>query len=89
VARSRDGLNPPGAEEAPLPLAIKPGQGGTPEVVSARDPGSMLVNYRNEPIPLRIAQRQGNGSHDRADRSCGRLGHARVGLARRHALSCD
>jgi hypothetical protein len=55
-------VNPPGAEEAPLPLAIKPGQGGMPEVVSARDPGSMLVNYRNEPIPLRIAQRQANGT---------------------------
>jgi hypothetical protein len=26
-----------------------------PEVISAADPGTMLVNYRNEPLPLRLA----------------------------------
>ncbi|WP_437964396.1 copper oxidase [Sorangium sp. So ce260] len=50
-------VNPPTAQEAPLPLAVKHRDVFAPEVVSARDPGSQLMNYRQEPIPLRIAER--------------------------------
>lgn len=53
-------VNPPNRVEHDLPIAtgspvvddpkLKP----TPEGISAGDPGTMLMNYRNEPIPLRI-----------------------------------
>ena len=36
----------------------------TPEAVSAHSPGTMLLNYRNEPVPLRIGQMVSNGSHN-------------------------
>ncbi|WP_437499726.1 copper oxidase [Sorangium sp. So ce1099] len=50
-------VNPPTAQEAPLPLAVTHPDVRAPEVVSARDPGSQIMNYRQEPIPLRIAER--------------------------------
>ena len=54
-------VNPPTAEEADLPIAIDHPDGVVrPEAISARDPGSMLVNYRHEPIPLRIGRPEGD-----------------------------
>lgn len=50
-------VSPPNAMKAPLPLAIVHAPVALPEVISWRDPGTQLINYRNEPIPLRIAQR--------------------------------
>ncbi len=50
-------VNPPTTKEAPLPLAVDHRDVFAPEVISARDPGGELMNYRNEPIPLRIAER--------------------------------
>ncbi|WP_438022831.1 multicopper oxidase domain-containing protein [Sorangium sp. So ce233] len=50
-------VNPPTAQEAPLPLAVDHPRRSAPEVVSSRDPGSQIMNYRQEPIPLRIAER--------------------------------
>jgi hypothetical protein len=54
-------INPPVREEAALPINILPaGQcpGGVPlpcpEAVSAADPGTMVVNYRNEPVAMRV-----------------------------------
>jgi hypothetical protein len=53
-------INPPVRDEAALPINIKPAEvcpGGVPlpcpEAVSAADPGTMVVNYRNEPVALR------------------------------------
>jgi hypothetical protein len=53
-------INPPVRDEAALPINILPAQvcpGGVPlpcpEAVSAADPGTMVVNYRNEPVALR------------------------------------
>ena len=37
-----------------MPIAIEPTPIPLPEVISAADPGTQLINYRNEPIPLRI-----------------------------------
>ncbi|HEX8424493.1 MAG TPA: hypothetical protein VF634_13830, partial [Pyrinomonadaceae bacterium] len=68
-------INPPGRKEVGLPfLLARPdkcpvteGHEGIapappcPEAISADDVGTMVVNYRNEPIPLRIAQRDANG----------------------------
>jgi hypothetical protein len=53
-------VNPPGRKEAALPIAIEPTI-PMPEAISAADPGTQLVNYRNEPIPLRIGK-YSNGS---------------------------
>jgi hypothetical protein len=49
-------VNPPGRKEAPLPIAIEPTKNPLPEAISAADPGTQLLNYRNEPIPLRITK---------------------------------
>ena len=48
-------VNPPGRKEADLPIAIEPTDDPRPEAISAADPGTQLINYRNEPIPHRIA----------------------------------
>ncbi|WP_437775029.1 copper oxidase [Sorangium sp. So ce1097] len=50
-------VNPPNTQEAPLPIAVEHRDMPAPEAISAADPGGELVNYRNEPIPLRIAER--------------------------------
>ncbi|MEW5851480.1 MAG: copper oxidase [Myxococcota bacterium] len=54
-------INPPGREEVGLPFLVArpelcPGNvpPPCPEAISADDPGTMTVNYRNEPIALRI-----------------------------------
>ena len=48
-------VNPPGRKDAPLPIVIEPTKDPRPEAISAADPGTQLINYRNEPIPHRIA----------------------------------
>ncbi|MDD1610317.1 MAG: hypothetical protein LUO95_06850, partial [Methylococcaceae bacterium] len=54
-------VNPPGKTEIGLPdllglASTCPGGGPRPcpEAISAEDPGTMTVNYRNEPIALRV-----------------------------------
>jgi len=54
-------VNPPGRVEVGLPFLLAPPKvcpGGAPppcpEAISADDVGTMSVNYRNEPIPLRV-----------------------------------
>lgn len=54
-------INPPIVNEIGLPFIVENGMvcpGGVPapcpEAVSAADPGTMSVNYRNEPVPLRV-----------------------------------
>jgi hypothetical protein len=56
-------VNPPGRKEVPLPDIVEPPAIPKPESISADDPGTGLINYRNEPIPLRIA----NGTVQHAD----------------------
>jgi hypothetical protein len=64
-------INPPAKEEADLPINIQkledcPGPNNTrlplpcPEAITAADPGTMVVNYRNEPVALRIRNPQTN-----------------------------
>ncbi|MEP6636572.1 MAG: multicopper oxidase domain-containing protein, partial [Acidobacteriota bacterium] len=55
-------VNPPGRQEAALPKAIEPTPIPHPESISAADPGTQLINYRNEPIPFRIGQFSGSGN---------------------------
>jgi manganese oxidase len=54
-------INPPARKEVGLPLLLAPPNvcpGGVappcPEAISADDVGTMVVNYRNEPIALRV-----------------------------------
>jgi hypothetical protein len=54
-------INPPGKIEVGLPFLLAPPDvcpGGfrppCPEAISAADPGTMVINYRNEPIALRV-----------------------------------
>src|SRR5215213_7124363 len=54
-------INPPIVNEVGLPFLVENGMvcpGGVPapcpEAISAADQGTMSVNYRNEPVPLRI-----------------------------------
>lgn len=54
-------VNPPARKEIGLPFLVAPADqcsGGDgppcPEAISAEDPGTMTMNYRNEPIALRI-----------------------------------
>jgi hypothetical protein len=55
-------VNPPAKDEVGLPFllqpaAICPGSNvppPCPEAIAAADVGTMIVNYRNEPVPLRI-----------------------------------
>ncbi len=49
-------INVPGDELAPLPIAVKNPDKPIVEAISQDDPGGMLLNYRNEPIPLRIGE---------------------------------
>jgi hypothetical protein len=54
-------INPPITDEVGLPFLVENGlvcPGGVPapcpEAISSFDPGTMTVNYRNEPVPLRV-----------------------------------
>ena len=54
-------INPPIKNEVGLPFIVENGMicpgnvpAPCPEAVSAADPGTMSVNYRNEPVPFRV-----------------------------------
>jgi hypothetical protein len=53
-------VNPPGRVEIGLPFLVEPPAVPMPEAISADDVGTFSINYRNEPIALRI--RNPNGS---------------------------
>ena len=60
-------INPPGRMEDALPFLLQPPNpcpGGVappcPEAISADDVGTMVVNYRNEPLALRVRDPQTN-----------------------------
>jgi hypothetical protein len=60
-------ISPPVKDEVGLPFIVEKAQvcpGGVPppcpEAVSAADPGTMSVNYRNEPVALRVREPQSN-----------------------------
>ncbi|MBL8052488.1 MAG: hypothetical protein JNK03_03895 [Nitrospira sp.] len=50
-------INPPSQIEGGLANPVLPGRIPMPEGISTKDPGTQLINYRNEPIPLRIGTR--------------------------------
>jgi hypothetical protein len=69
--RLREPVNPPGREEVGLPFILErgcpppfPEDGPCPEAISAEDPGTFVVNYRNEPIALRVRDPRQNRQAD-------------------------
>lgn len=56
-------VNPPGRKEVGLPNIVAPPDIPQPESISADDPGTSLINYRNEPIPLRIRDANTNAQY--------------------------
>ncbi|MFO0770359.1 MAG: hypothetical protein U0173_05445 [Nitrospiraceae bacterium] len=59
--RENQPINPPSQIEGGLRTPILPGRIPVPEGISTKDPGTQLINYRNEPIPLRIATKASTG----------------------------
>ncbi len=55
-------INPPSQIEGGLRIPILPGRIPVPEGISTKDPGTQLINYRNEPIPLRIGEQDKNSN---------------------------
>jgi manganese oxidase len=54
-------VNPPSRQdELMLPHNVRDSLRPKPEGISSEDPGTRLLNYRNEPIPLRIAEEDKN-----------------------------
>ncbi len=66
-------VNPPDREEVCLPFLVEANPLLRPEGISNEDPGTMSVNYRNEPIALRIRNPQSN---QQAPGVAGDLAHA-------------
>ncbi|MCA1591768.1 MAG: hypothetical protein LC754_03760, partial [Acidobacteria bacterium] len=62
-------VNPPNRIEQPLPIVVGfPGGDDTsvaplPEAISSADPGTSVMNYRNEPAPLRLGQKDATTGH--------------------------
>lgn len=55
-------INPPSQIEGGLAYSVLPGRIPMPEGISTKDPGTQLINYRNEPIPLRIGRKDEKGN---------------------------
>src|SRR5581483_7270785 len=74
-------VSPPNRVEHDPPFIVgsvvidDPSQNPFPEAISAADPGTMVINYRNEPIPLRIGQ-QGPGGFQQKGGADGDLAYA-------------
>ncbi|HEX8475577.1 MAG TPA: multicopper oxidase domain-containing protein [Pyrinomonadaceae bacterium] len=82
-------INPPGRKEVGLPFLLEPpdkcpvleGHEANapappcPEAISADDVGTFVVNYRNEPIPLRIVDNPDASNPQQATGLAGDLSH--------------
>ena len=51
-------INPPNRTDGELPAPSLHAALPLPEGISNKDPGTQLINYRNEPIPLRIHEKK-------------------------------
>ncbi|WP_414475999.1 multicopper oxidase domain-containing protein [Microvirga sp. M2] len=54
-------INPPGRLDHDLPQMVFNSSLPRPEGISVSDPGSQLMNYRNEPVPLRVGRENSPG----------------------------
>jgi hypothetical protein len=60
-------INPPGRREVGLPSIVAHPVIPQPESISVDDPGTSLINYRNEPIPLRVRNPSTNAQYPATD----------------------
>jgi hypothetical protein len=70
VGTAASPINPPGRDDVGLPYLLRPPRAANkcpndslppcPEIVSSADPGTMVINYRNEPLALRVRDPAGN-----------------------------
>jgi manganese oxidase len=67
-------INPPNRLERDLPMSVDHLPIPFPEGISGGDPGGQLLNYRNEPIPLRIAKTENAPGQPLTEFSRGRRG---------------
>jgi manganese oxidase len=58
VAPGNRPVNPPNRVDHDLPQVTVHSSMPQPEAISAGDPGTQLLNYRNDPVALRISKRQ-------------------------------
>jgi hypothetical protein len=62
-------VNPPNFQEHDLPIGVgspvvgDPSQQPEPEAISTADPGTQLINYRNEPVALRVTEKNQQGEY--------------------------
>jgi manganese oxidase len=74
-------VNPPNRVEQPPPFIVgsivlnDPSQKPFPEGISSADPGTQVINYRNEPIPLRIGHLVGSSFQQKSGQQ-GNLAYA-------------
>jgi hypothetical protein len=61
-SESNQPLNSTNRSERQLPVGVTFGGIPQPEGISTKDPGGQLINYRNEPIPMRIGEASSSGS---------------------------
>jgi hypothetical protein len=83
-------VNPPAKKEIGLPYLLQTAPqcpGGAPrpcpEAVSADDPGTMSVNYRNEPVALRVMDNSDPNNPKQAANEAGDLSHVYRSLTTR------
>jgi hypothetical protein len=76
-------VNPPNRKEddnvrvaVTFPVDNDPSQFPTPEGVSTADPGTQVVNYRHEPLPLRIGAKNAQGQFVQKTGTAGDLAYA-------------
>ena len=85
-------VNPPSQIEGGLRTPILPGRIPVPEGISTKDPGSQLINYRNEPIPLRIGTQDKDGHQFKqlpVDQEKGDLAHVFSSTVHKDQKSVD
>ena len=61
-------VNAPNRIEGELPFVSFHSRTPAPEGISTKDPGTQLINYRNEPIPLRIGELKNRVYQQKADK---------------------
>ena len=69
-------VNPPSRQvDLMLPHFVRDGLKPKPEGISTEDPGTRLLNYRNEPVPLRVAEEDHDGLeyHQKSDTANGKV----------------
>ena len=66
--KAMEPINPPNRDDVQIPGGIEMDLKPMPEGISGGDPGTQLINYRNEPIPMRLASEKDDIYTQRSDK---------------------